>query len=208
MVAMGKVFYTSDFHLGHANILHLGEGRPFSSVEHMAAVLREDWWNNVGDDDTVVMLGDMIMGDWVENAKFFETLPGRKIMKPGNHDRFSAVHNSARRIADATAILESYGVEVLPETPTTWAVPVNGASVEVLLSHYPYSEDRFERQSRFDRYVPVFDSGKPVPLLHGHTHSRSVLSDNPWEFHVGVDAHGFKLVSESVVVEWLAGLPS
>lgn len=206
---MGKVFFTSDFHLGHANILHLGDGRPFNSLWHMASTIRDSWFSVVGDDDTVVMLGDMVMGAWDENVLFFEGLPGRKIMKPGNHDRFSAVHNNERRISHAVEVLKGMGIEVLPETPTFWDITMrDGHTVKVLLSHYPYSQDRFGRSSRFERFVPVFDATVPIPLIHGHTHSSSVLSEHPWEFHVGVDAHEFKLVDESTIVDWLESLLS
>jgi calcineurin-like phosphoesterase family protein len=54
---MEKVFFTSDTHFGHANIIKYC-GRPFASVEEMNRELIARWNAVVGPRDTVYHLGD------------------------------------------------------------------------------------------------------------------------------------------------------
>ena len=56
---MGKVFFTSDLHFGHANVITFDK-RPFTTVEEMDAELIKRWNNKVGTGDLVYVLGDMI----------------------------------------------------------------------------------------------------------------------------------------------------
>ena len=56
---MSKVFFTSDLHFGHTNVITLDK-RPFSSVEEMDEELIKRWNKKVGKGDLVYVLGDMI----------------------------------------------------------------------------------------------------------------------------------------------------
>ena len=53
------IYYTSDLHLGHANIIKLCK-RPFSDVDEMNAVLISNWNNRVTNGDTVYISGDLM----------------------------------------------------------------------------------------------------------------------------------------------------
>jgi calcineurin-like phosphoesterase family protein len=90
---MADIWFTSDLHLGHANIIKY-TGRPFFTgifpdVEMMDEQLIANWNNNVGDRDTVYVLGDFCF--WhtkkVTPASYFNRLKGRKILIAGNHDK-------------------------------------------------------------------------------------------------------------------------
>ena len=48
---MGKVFFTSDIHFGHENVIRF-DGRPFATVEEMDAELIRRWNAKVGNTDT------------------------------------------------------------------------------------------------------------------------------------------------------------
>ena len=54
------IFFTSDLHLGHANIIRLCD-RPFSNVEEMDETIINNWNEHVHKDDTVYVLGDFTM---------------------------------------------------------------------------------------------------------------------------------------------------
>ena len=54
-----KVFFTSDLHFGHENVLRF-DNRPFASVEEMDAELVRRWNEKVGKGDLVYVLGDLI----------------------------------------------------------------------------------------------------------------------------------------------------
>ena len=53
------IFFTSDLHLGHKNIIRLC-GRPFESVEEMDEILIDNWNKKIHRCDTVYILGDIL----------------------------------------------------------------------------------------------------------------------------------------------------
>lgn len=78
------VYFISDLHFGHENIIKLCS-RPFESVEEMDWELIRRWNLKVGDDDLVYICGDIV---WGTNSPY-EYLPflnGKKILICGNHD--------------------------------------------------------------------------------------------------------------------------
>jgi calcineurin-like phosphoesterase family protein len=58
---MAKVFFTSDTHFNHANIISYCS-RPFSSADEMNREIIARWNAVVGPEDTVYHLGDFAMG--------------------------------------------------------------------------------------------------------------------------------------------------
>ena len=52
-----NIFFTSDLHFGHKNILKYCN-RPWNSVEEMDEGLIQNWNNTVGKDDIIFNLGD------------------------------------------------------------------------------------------------------------------------------------------------------
>jgi calcineurin-like phosphoesterase family protein len=196
------IHFSSDHHILHENILKLGEGRPFDSMHYMMSIIRDNWWKTVAEDDTIYLLGDIAMGDFTESIKFFQDLPGEKFFVPGNHDKnFSK--NSNAHIERFTPLYEEVGFAILSEN-THIMVPVSWGEQKVLLSHFPYAEDYLiGRRDKYEKNRPV---NKGLPVIHGHTHSRERFSNDPLEFHVGVDANNFTPVSLDEVTVWLEGL--
>ncbi len=87
------VYFTSDTHFGHANILTYCK-RPFSSVEEMNEALIKKWNAVVGPGDTVYLLGDFSMGP-KENVFIRKRLNGKVILVKGNHDKKDALLKEA-----------------------------------------------------------------------------------------------------------------
>lgn len=54
---MSKIFFTSDHHFGHANIIKFSN-RPFSNVEEMNEELIKRWNEKVSSEDEVSYIGD------------------------------------------------------------------------------------------------------------------------------------------------------
>ena len=79
---MGRLFVTSDIHLGHANIIKYAH-RPFKDVDEMNTTIINNWNATVRPDDVVYILGDVGFGtkDWLS------LLNGRHIWIKGNHDK-------------------------------------------------------------------------------------------------------------------------
>lgn len=199
-----SVFFTSDMHFGHSRILELGEGRPFQTISQHDMFICERWMETVDSDDIVYVMGDAVMGSEFERTiKLFASLPGDKKFIPGNHDKIFSGTNSKARIEKYTPMYEDVGFEILPEN-TEIVFTTSYGEQRVLLSHFPYSGDS---HSAVDRYAKHRYLNEGLPIVHGHTHSRSVLNpDNLLEYHVGVDSHGFAPVPETKIVAWLEQL--
>ena len=80
------IYFTSDLHLGHKNILKLCN-RPFASIEEMDSCLIENWNSRVTNNDTVYILGDLIFRSSVPPEEYLKKLKGKKHFIRGNHDR-------------------------------------------------------------------------------------------------------------------------
>lgn len=94
------VYFTSDTHFGHTNIIEYAK-RPFSSVDEMNEGLVERWNSVVSKDDTVYHLGDVSFMSPNNTLPFLERLNGKIHLIVGNHDskkmlnlsRWSSVHD-------------------------------------------------------------------------------------------------------------------
>ena len=80
------IYFTSDLHFGHANIVRF-DNRPFKDVEEMDRALIDNWNRKVKDEDTVYILGDISWYDKEKTKEIFQQLYGKKILIRGNHDR-------------------------------------------------------------------------------------------------------------------------
>lgn len=83
---MSNVFFTSDLHFGHKNIIRF-DNRPFTSVEEMDRSIIDNWNERVKNDDLVYILGDISWYSGKKTCEILSNLKGRKILIKGNHDR-------------------------------------------------------------------------------------------------------------------------
>jgi len=87
---MENIFFSSDSHLGHFNIIRYcnrvdHRGIQFQTAQHMDEVLIESWNSVVGQEDTVYHLGDFSFKD---HEPYLSRLNGaKKILIVGNHDK-------------------------------------------------------------------------------------------------------------------------
>lgn len=85
---MTKIFFTSDIHFGHVNIMRPDyANRPFKDVSHMNEELVKGWNSVVGQEDVVYFLGDMLMGRIEESGQYLKRLNGIVHCVHGNHDQ-------------------------------------------------------------------------------------------------------------------------
>jgi len=78
---MSEIFFVSDMHFGHNNIIEYCK-RPWATIPEMDAALVEDWNKVVSPADTVYHLGDWAF----HNYERIGELNGRIFSVPGNHD--------------------------------------------------------------------------------------------------------------------------
>lgn len=183
-----QVFLTSDWHLGHRNIIGYCH-RPFDTVERMNWTIVENHNAVVRPQDTVFVLGDLALGKIEESLSFVEMMNGRIVMLSGNHDRIF----SGRKRVKATdrALYTDVGIEIADEQRPL----VIDNTHFGLMCHFPYHGDSHDAD-RFVEQRPVDRGGW---VFHGHVH-------NAWrvrgrQINVGVDVNDFTPVHVSKIVE-------
>lgn len=142
---MSNIFFTSDLHFGHANVITF-DSRPFATVEEMDAELIKRWNNKVGKGDLVYVLGDMIWKSSNNDAEnLIRSLNGQIILIKGNHDRFLGNAKAKKALA---------GVKDYDDIVVTLA---DGQKRRCILSHY---------------YTPFYNGHIYQAIhLHGHSHN-------------------------------------
>lgn len=80
------IWFTSDTHYGHANIIEYCK-RPFANTAEMNKVMAERWNARVKPGDTVYHLGDFALGPGEDLDAHRKQLAGRIVLVKGNHDR-------------------------------------------------------------------------------------------------------------------------
>jgi calcineurin-like phosphoesterase family protein len=184
-------WFTADLHLGHRNIIGYCD-RPFDDVDAMNRALVDNWNDVVADDDTVWVLGDFALGPIRDTLLLARELRGRPLLLTGNHDRCWPGHG-ARAAGWTERYLDAGFAEVHHGTA---AIDIGGT--QALMCHFPYVGDSQDH----DRFIPHRPPDDGSWLLHGHVH-------DSWGqlgrmINVGVDATGFRPISEAEVAEVVA----
>lgn len=188
-------WWTSDTHFSHTNIIKYCN-RPFRDVQEMNEALIEKWNSTVSPDDVVYHLGDLALGQAIEQQiALTARLHGRKHLVPGNHDRIAESFEGRRNVAKYLPVYKNAGWTILPEK----FEHVIGER-RVVICHFPYVGDS-QDADRYRHYRPR-DSG--LPIIHGHVHTEFAVLGR--QFNVGVDVRGFAPVDEAVIVRWLETL--
>lgn len=173
------IWFTSDLHLGHENILKLNH-RPFATIDEMDETLIRNWNGKVHRDDTVYIVGDILWGKR-RVASYLSRLNGKKHLIFGNHDE--------QMVKDPTFC--AWFEEVVPMS----FLSLNGHPIT--LCHYPMLE---WKESRAD------GKKKPGILIFGHIHNRidpayRFLFESENALNAGTDINGFCPVSFEELVE-------
>lgn len=188
---LGMRWFTSDLHIGHANIIKHSD-RPFVDVGQMNAGLVALWNSVVSPEDEVWVIGDIDMGQIDESFRYLAQLVGHKHLVLGNHDRpFKDVHDRygwAEVYRDRAGFVELHRGEVELDL-------ADGTTVR--LCHFPYEGDSGDRD-RFVEHRPE-DDGRW--LLHGHVHEK--WRQRGRMINVGVDVWAGLPVSEDRLVEMI-----
>jgi calcineurin-like phosphoesterase family protein len=140
---MNNIFFASDHHLNHYNIIRY-DNRPFSSIAEMNETLIDNHNKLVKKNDIVWFLGDLYLG----NPKFFfeimSRFNGRKNVILGNHDKWykKISANELRLLFDHVSNYTEYAI--------------NGH--KYVLCHYPILSWRGKNRGSIH--------------IHGHNHKQ------------------------------------
>ena len=79
------IYYISDTHLGDQRVFDKCN-RPFSDLDELESEIIKRWNVKVDEGDTVYVLGDIAVDDYVKAIEIFKGLKGHKHLIVGNHD--------------------------------------------------------------------------------------------------------------------------
>lgn len=153
------IFFTSDTHFNHKNIIKYNPNRGASTVEEHNELLIANWNRKVSDSDIVFHLGDFGFGKNRDNIAILSALNGRKFLIPGNHD---------------TAILRNSDFVVGWESILPLIYDLQFKGKFYALSHYPMHEWNGSRHGSIH--------------LHGHTHKVELKSGKN-RYNIGIDSN-------------------
>lgn len=130
---MANIFFTSDWHLGHQNILTFNrqDGKPvrkFSSVDEMHEYMIDKHNSVVSAADRVYVLGDVCFTNkWLSLVQRFN---GRKVLVKGNHDtlklsQYVEYFDDIRGVHQFKGIIMSH-IPIHHESLARWGVNVHG----------------------------------------------------------------------------------
>lgn len=113
-------WFTSDFHLGHQNILKYCN-RPFDNVEEMDGIIIENMNKTVNHGDTIIHVGDFtLMKNRSDvHRKYISKLRGHWIFIAGSHDHWlnrDASHIWSKSIQDKYIVACHYAMRVWPRS--------------------------------------------------------------------------------------------
>jgi calcineurin-like phosphoesterase family protein len=181
-----NVFFTSDFHCYHKNVLKFDD-RPFEDVEAMHIALEERWNEVVSKDDIVIYLGDLSFArreemDYVKGM--MHNLNGTIHYVMGNHDKLEDI----KKIGVFESISDYLEVRVahMGEEPNNIGALKR---VETLFCcmHYPILEWNKKHRGSW--------------LVHGHCHMNLFNNDSEWVSKM--EAMG-KLLPKDILEEYNA----
>lgn len=166
-----RLFFTSDTHFGHRNIIKYCQ-RPFSCIEEMNDALIANWNRVVGKDDIIFHLGDFAMGGSAEWSRLLQKLNGKIYLILGNHD--------LKTIGAGFSRLEGVAMQML----------INVKGQIIYLNHYPFLCYGGAYRNTWQLYGHVHtchaNRGLDVPRL-------KMLM--PMQYDVGVDNNNYRPVS-------------
>jgi len=156
------VFFTSDLHFFHNNIIKYCK-RPFENAKEMNLAIINNWNSVVQPEDTVYVIGDVSFGEPKATEKLLEQLNGEKHLILGNHDGKKYIPTYMKAFDSVCNFKEVTIVE-----------PESEERMHFTLCHYPMVAWNHSHHGSFH--------------LFGHCHG---TYDNPesLSFDVGIDTH-------------------
>jgi calcineurin-like phosphoesterase family protein len=155
---MSKIFFTSDLHLWHVNLLKFCPNTRKGSTElEMNEFLRETWNEQVSPEDTVYLLGDISWGTTADTIEFLNLLNGVKHLVLGNHDT-RINHSSYKGVFASINIYREIKID----------------GINIVLFHFPIIEWNKMHHGSYH--------------LYGHVHGKELRAMGGRSMDVGIDA--------------------
>lgn len=165
-----SIYFTSDLHFGHKNILEYCK-RPWKTLEEMNEGLISNWNSCVSPSDTVYFLGDFFFTGKQKAMDIANRLNGAIYWVVGNHDK--------GHVKKKELLSRFEGVDKLKNIRIKCIVERHGGFVEfdkkIVLCHFPL--------------LTWEGAGRGNWHLHGHCHGSLLDRFEGYRMDVGVDCH-------------------
>ncbi len=167
-----QVWFTSDHHFGHKNIIEYSK-RPFADVQEMDAEMIKRWNEKVGNNDHVFHLGDFALCSTNKLREIRQQLNGKIHLINGNHE------SAAQDCPDCFEWIKDYYELTLADADAS------RGQRHLVLFHYAM---RVWNASHYGAWH-----------LYGHSHASLPDDDKALSFDIGVDCHDFYPLSYAEV---------
>lgn len=195
-----KIYFTSDWHVGHANCIEF-DNRPFNDLDEMHNTLVKNFNHYVPKHGVTYFLGDMgLCSNGLLNS-IVTQLNGTKILVRGNHDgKMDSMY-----AAGFDVVIEKAQISIGNDIITMTHCPLKGIFREDTTGmRNSDGTDNWHGENKHRNKYSIEDFGQFH--LHGHIHSRKdrgLITDGR-QMDVGVPAWNYKPVSISEVQRWIA----
>lgn len=132
---MANIFFISDHHFGHANILTFKNSdgtllREFDDVDHMNEIMIQRHNLVVRPSDKVYFLGDVVISRKTSALQVLARLNGEKVLIKGNHDQCNAdaylqYFKDIRGSHQFEGLIMTH-IPIHPESLARWGLNVHG----------------------------------------------------------------------------------
>ncbi len=171
---MSEIFFTSDHHFGHENIIRFCN-RPFSDAREMNQEMIKRWNEKVRPKDIVYHLGDFALTHKEKLEAILDQLNGKIHLIAGNHE------GAAMQLKSRFSWVKEYYELKVKDSDCS-----NGVQ-RIILFHYAMRTWRGQSRGNWH--------------LYGHSHANLPDWEDQYCFDIGVDAHDFYPLSYAEVKE-------
>lgn len=180
MLPNNKIWFTSDSHFGHKNVIKYCE-RPFDSIEEMDEILIDRWNMVIDHDDLIICCGDFSLTNPKSTNEILNKLNGDKVLIKGNHEK-SILSNKLNRDMFNGGIYDLLNITVIDDE-------VEYGFQDIILCHYPMLSWNKSHRGSWQ--------------LFGHVHGMldNDIKLSPNQIDVGVDSNDFRPISYQEVKE-------
>lgn len=164
------IYYTSDLHLGHQNVIQHCD-HPFVTADEMDEELIRRWNAVVHRNDIVYIIGDFSFRSHRSVEEYLDALKGHKHLILGNHDRSWMKKANIEGRSESVSPMHS----------------INDAGHMVTMCHYPMMS------------WPGMSHNGYMVYGHIHNNTNAdywpLIADRPLMLNAGVDINDFKPVT-------------
>lgn len=200
-----KLYFTSDWHIGHENVLRYDQ-RPFKDLNEMHEALIKNFNHWVPTHGITYFLGDMGLCSNGLLKSVIDRLNGTKVLVRGNHDgNFDSMYNAGFDVViDKAQIMIGKNIVTMTHCPL---IGVFREDISGMRGVEEGSTENWHKENQHKDKFSINDFGQFH--LHGHIHARGEKANGKKiidgrQMDVGICGNNYKPVTLSQIESWIA----